>query len=194
MSKANDIFTKIKDEIQPTTEIVTPPELEQAKTAEDISMSMGSALSAQMNREIYSSLLYYAMGAYFGKLNLEGIESWFYKAAAEEMNHARKFNEYVLDREGSSNFGSVETPTFMPGSATALFEQVLSHEKTVTANIKNLFEMARSIGDYQTEEFLHWYLKEQVEEEKKASVIVDQFKQFGDTGVALAIMDERLGK
>lgn len=172
--------------------IATPlPEVE--KTAADISTPQEDRLSAQMNREIYSSLLYYAMGAHFGYLNLDGIEKWFYNAAAEEMKHALKFNEYILDRNGITNWGTIATPTFNLGSATSIFQQVFDHEKTVTANIRELFAQARGENDYQTEELLHWFLKEQVEEEKKAQAILEQFKQFGDTGAALALMDERLG-
>lgn len=185
-------YNKIKEStLQKLAISVTEPI---TKVAEDIGESAVARLSVKMNREIYSSLLYYAMGAYFGNRNLTGIEKWFYNAAAEEMKHALKINEYILDRNGVTNWGmNIEQPTFTTDSITSIFEQVFTHEKSVTADIKAIFAQARAENDFQTEEFLHWFLKEQVEEEKKANEIVDQFKQFGDTGTALALMDEKLG-
>jgi bacterioferritin B len=39
----------------------------------------------------------------------------------------------------------------------------------VTVRISELFEIARDTRDYESEQFLHWFLEEQVEEEASMS-------------------------
>ena len=75
-----------------------------------------------------------------------------------------------------------------------LFEEVLTHEKKVTAMINNLYEAALKEKDYASQIFLQWFISEQVEEEANATEIVAQLKMIGDKSVGgLFQLDHALG-
>ncbi|MBP7553825.1 MAG: ferritin, partial [Spirochaetes bacterium] len=74
------------------------------------------------------------------------------------------------------------------------FLEAYEHEKYITDSIYKILDSAKAEKDYATENFLAYYVKEQVEEEDSASVIVEKLKQIGDNFSGLMIMDSRLGK
>jgi ferritin len=72
-------------------------------------------------------------------------------------------------------------------------KKVLEHEKKVTASIEALYELALKEKDYASEVMLHWFIKEQVEEEKNVNDIIELLKSIGDNPAGLAMVDQRLG-
>ena len=77
-------------------------------------------------------------------------------------------------------------------SPLELFQQVLSHEQKVTSLINKLYEIAKKEDDYSTQVELQWFIKEQVEEEKNASAIVEQLRLAGESGPSLMMVDRVL--
>ena len=73
-------------------------------------------------------------------------------------------------------------------------EAALKHEQFVTASINSLFAVAAKENDFATQTHLHWFIDEQVEEEKTASEIVDLFTRAGDHEAAILMLDQNLGK
>ena len=77
-------------------------------------------------------------------------------------------------------------------SATAIFEQTLSHERTVTSLINSLMDTAHEIRDYATINFLNWYIDEQVEEEAHAEEILEKVKMIEKDKAAMYNLDKEL--
>ncbi len=84
-----------------------------------------------------------------------------------------------------------------PGAAFAslldMFTKVLAHERTVTANINALMDLAVRESDHPTQALLSWYVTEQVEEEKNAAEIVRALTMIGENPTALFLYDKELG-
>jgi ferritin len=59
--------------------------------------------------------------------------------------------------------------------------------------INNIYAVATKENDYPTQVLLHWFISEQVEEEKNSSSIVEQLKKIGDHTNALLMLDHHLG-
>ena len=107
------------------------------------------------------------MGAYFDAQNLDGFAKWMRGQAAEEMEHAMKFYGYVVETGGRVIFEAIEKPPADFGKPEKVFEEVLKHERKVTRLINALVELARDEKDYATDNFLQWFVAEQVEEERR---------------------------
>lgn len=88
----------------------------------------------------------------------------------------------------------VEQPLADFSSALEIWQKTLEHERSVTARIHNLCQLAAKENDYATQEMLRWFVSEQVEEEKAASTILEQVKMIGAGGPALFFLDRHLGK
>lgn len=158
-----------------------------------IGQSLVNALNEQLRHELYSSYLYLAMSAYCDDQNLPGFAHWMRLQADEEREHAMKFYDFILDRDGRVVMPALAQPPRDFGSPTNLFEQVLSHEQEVTSLIEQLYRKAASEQDHATQVFLEWFISEQVEEEKTASQILETLRMAGDSNVALLMLDRELG-
>ncbi|MBU1695232.1 MAG: ferritin [Verrucomicrobia bacterium] len=158
-----------------------------------ISAKMSKAINEQINKELYSAYLYLAMSAQAEEMGLKGFAGWFKIQAGEETGHAMKFFGYVIEQGARVKLAAIEQPPAEFKSAAAMFQETLKHEKTVTASIHALADLAVAEKDHATNSFLKWFVDEQVEEEANAQEIVDLLKLAGDAGNALLFLDAKLG-
>ncbi|MCX7847794.1 MAG: ferritin [bacterium] len=159
-----------------------------------LSETMQNAFNNQLNAEMFSSNLYLSMAAYLESINLPGFAHWMEIQAQEELGHALKIYKYINERRGRAWVRGVESPQGTWNSPLEVFEHALKHEQYVTASINKLVEMATLEKDTASQVFLHWFVNEQVEEEKNADSIVQQLKMIGSSVGALLVLDHHLGK
>jgi len=155
---------------------------------------MEEAINKQINAELYSAYLYLSMAAYFESTNLSGFAKWMEVQAQEEKQHAMKLYHYVIERGGRVILDAIQKPQSEWKSPLDVFEAVYAHEKHVTELIYNLMDMAKSEKDYASEVMLHWFVKEQVEEEANASSILERIKMVKDSVNGILQYDKMLGK
>lgn len=158
-----------------------------------ISEKMVEALNEQINAEIYSAYLYLSMAAYFDSIGLKGFANWMRVQWQEELTHAMRLYDYVVERGGRVKLYAIEEPPSEWESPLAAFEHTYEHEVNVTKRIHELVELAMSEKDYATYNMLQWFVAEQVEEEANASEIVDKLRLIGDDGRGLLMLDTELG-
>jgi ferritin len=159
-----------------------------------IGKAMQEAINEQINKELYSSYLYLSMAAYFEDQNLPGFAKWMHMQEGEEREHAMKLYEFLVDRGGRVMLKPIAAPETEWKSPLELFKQVAAHEAVVTASIHSLYELALKEKDYAAQVMLHWFIDEQVEEEKNAGEIVSQLELVEARGTAVLMLDHRLGK
>ncbi len=156
--------------------------------------SLSSLMASQAGKELASSYLYTAMSYYSDSLSLLGFEKWFSKQAQEELTHYNKFIEYIKDRGFKVAFPPISAPPSSFSSPLEMWEETLKHEQEVTASIKNIYNKAVAVGDSQAQVFLHWFLNEQVEEEKTVSDILARVKMAIGSKESLLLIDMELLK
>jgi ferritin len=159
-----------------------------------LSKAMQDAVNAQIQKEYYSSYLYLAMSASLEANNLPGAAKWTRIQSQEELSHALKLFDHVVDRGGRVTLAAIQQPPTEYGSALQLFEKVLEHEQHVTASIHALYGLAVKEQDYPAQVMLQWFVTEQVEEEKNATQVREQLKAVGESKTALMMLDGHLGK
>ena len=152
------------------------------------------AMNEQIKNEFFSAYQYLSMAAYCESVNLPGFARWMRAQSQEETEHAMKFYDFILDRNGRVILQGIEEPVVEFGSPLDVFERALEHEKKVTAMINGLYALALRENDYASQTFLQWFVTEQVEEEKNAGDVVDTLKMIGDKREALFLLDRELGK
>ena len=151
-----------------------------------------NAINDQIAAEFYSAYLYLAMSAYLESKDLPGMAHWMRMQYEEEVIHALKFFAYLNDRGAPVILKAIDAPPAEFDSVVAVFEEVLAHEQKVTSLIHNLYTLAIEEGDYPTQSLLHWYIDEQVEEEKSASEVLARLKMVQDYPPGLLMMDQEL--
>ncbi|MGC8804425.1 MAG: ferritin [Candidatus Ratteibacteria bacterium] len=156
--------------------------------------NLHKAMNEQIRNELYSAYLYLGMAAYCESKNLPGIARWLKIQAKEEVSHAMKFFEFMVDIGAEIKLLAIDQPPTDFASVTDIFEKTLEHEKKVTAMINNLVSLAQKAGDNPAMLMLQWFVNEQVEEEKNASQILETLKMIKEQGPAIVMLDRELGK
>ncbi len=152
------------------------------------------ALNQQINAEFYSSYEYLAMSAYFESINLSGFAQWMRLQSQEEYSHAMKIYEYMLQVDGKINLLKIDPPSGGWKSTLDVFKETYAHEQKVTKAIYTLVELAINEKDYATNNFLQWFVNEQVEEESTALKILERIKLIGDNKSALFLLDREMSQ
>ncbi|MEM1513807.1 MAG: ferritin [Candidatus Thermoplasmatota archaeon] len=147
-------------------------------------------LNAQINAEFYSAYLYFSMSNYYEAINLKGFAKWMRIQAKEEMGHAMKIYDYVIERGGKVNLMKIEKPPSDWNSPLHAFEEAYAHEVRITKMINNIYTAAMEEKDYATLSMLKWFIDEQVEEEASTNEIVQKIKMAGEN---LFLIDKELG-
>jgi len=153
---------------------------------------MLNELNKQINAEFYSAYLYLSMGAFFEAKSLNGFANWMKVQAQEELSHGMKIYTYINERGENVKVSPIDGPKTEWSSPLEAFEDTLGHEKKVTDMINNLVNLAVSESDHATNNFLQWFVAEQVEEESSASEILDQLKLIGNQGDGILMLDREL--
>ncbi len=150
------------------------------------------ALSGQLNAEMYSSYLYLSMSSYFSSTGLAGFANWMRVQAKEELLHAMKLYDYINERGGRIVLKPIEGPPTEWKSPLDAFEHTFRHEQMVTGLINGLVDLAIAEKDHATNNFLQWFVSEQVEEEASAGDVLQKVKRVGDNTSSLFILDQEL--
>ncbi|MCS7199855.1 MAG: ferritin [Caldimicrobium sp.] len=159
-----------------------------------LKQELEKALNEQLKWELYSGYLYLAMSAYFEDQGLEGFAHWMKAQTAEEYMHAMKFYKYIFERDGRVILEEIPAPPYTWDSPEAVFEHAYKHEQEVTDRINKLMSLAKKHEDYATENFLQWFVEEQVEEEASFKAILNKLKLIKGDPQALFYLDNELAQ
>ena len=137
----------------------------------------------QIEREGYSSNLYLAMAAWAETNGISGVAGWLYGQAEEERLHFLKFIKYVNERGGKAVIPALKKPDPEFKSVEDVFTQVLRHEEFITESINEVVALTLEEKDFNTNNFLQWFVMEQVEEEASVKSILDKVKLVGNNNM-----------
>ena len=141
-----------------------------------IGKEIEAALNNQISAEANSSHLYLAMASWAETRGFEGVSNFFYSQSDEEREHMLKLVRYVNERGGHAKAPAINEPSKMFDCLTHVFQNFLDHEVKVSALINDLVHLCHEKRDYTTQNFLQWYVAEQIEEEALARTILDKLK------------------
>jgi ferritin len=135
------------------------------------------ALNEQIAHEFAASQQYVAVAVYYDGETLPRLAQFFYAQALEERGHALKMVQYLMDQDAEVVIPAVAAPKNGFKDIVEPVQVSLEQEKKVTEQIANLARIARETGDYQSEQFMQWFLKEQVEEVSSMSDLLTTVKR-----------------
>ena len=153
---------------------------------------VSALLNSQINKEFYSSYLYFEFANFYQEAGLDGFYNWYYVQAQEEMDHALLMVKYLQNNGEKVTFEAVAKPEAALGDNMAPLKAAYEHEKFITAAINEIYAAANAAKDFRTMQFLDWFVKEQGEEEKNASDLVRKMELFGSDARSLYMLDSEL--
>ena len=137
-----------------------------------ISPDLEQAINDQIGREFGASLQYISIASYFDSDDLPNLASFFYRQAEEEHMHAMKFQHYIIDAGGQVRIPAVTAPKYDFDSALEAAQLALAWEIEVTEQINALMDLAIKQDDHIAQDFLRWFVTEQLEEVSTMETLV----------------------
>lgn len=157
-----------------------------------LSDQLTQAFNNQINLEFESAYAYLGMAAWCEANELTGFAGWLRAQAQEEVEHAMKFFQFVLDRDERIVLSDVAATPSHFATIVDVFRAALGHEQRVTAAISDLYAKATAEQDFASVPILNWFTTEQIEEEATVRQIVAELERVGDNTAALVLLDREM--
>ena len=145
-----------------------------------ISSELEQAINDQIGREFGASLQYFSIAAYFDTDSLPELAAFFYRQADEEKDHALKLLHYIVDAGGEVRIPTVDGPNYEFKSAEEAGLAALEWEMQVTKEINHLMDLAIKENDHISQEFLRWFVSEQLEEVSTMETLLSVIRRAGE--------------
>ncbi len=151
-------------------------------------------LNDQINLEFFSAYLYHAMEMKFTQFGLEGYAKWYKAQAEEEFSHGRRIENFLLDSDEEITLSPISGPENLPDDPKDILKLALMHERKVTDCIHTICIEAARQRNLPVMEFMNWFVKEQVEEEKNAKNNMMLYDNYVGCGSGLMDADQEMGR
>lgn len=158
-----------------------------------INEQLQDAINDQVTAELEASMLYLQLSYVMDDMGLLGMSEWMKKQHEEELEHAAKFSQHLLDREVLPQINNISAPIVKINSAIEAFEAALNHERSISAKIRRLAELQDEHKDWDSRPLINEFLDEQIEEESSVNDILDRLRIAGDSGSGILRIDAELG-
>jgi ferritin len=157
--------------------------------------SFAQALNEQISNEFAASQQYIGAAVYYDAETLPRLAAFFYRQAVEERNHAMIMVQYLLDTDEEVQIPDIKAQQTRFEDVVGPVRMALEQELRVTDEINALFALARERGEFRAEQFLTWFVKEQVEEVSSMTDLLNVVERAKDTPLLIEefLAREKLG-
>lgn len=146
---------------------------------------LSAALNEQIGSEFFASIQYVAVAFHFDSEALPVLAQHFYRQAMEERGHAMKFIKYLVDAGGTLAIPSIAAPQSMFKNAEEAVGLALKSELRVTEQINHLMDIAKEENDHLAQQFLQWFVDEQLEEVSGMEALLKTVRRAGENGLLM---------
>ena len=144
-----------------------------------LKQNMIDPFNAQIKSEFSASAQYIAIAAYFDEMGLKQLAQFFYRQSEEERMHAMKFVHFMLETEAKPIIPSIPELRNDFDSPADAVQFALDQERKVTDEIDNLVSLSLAEQDHASNNFLQWFVTEQVEEVDTMGTLLQTIKLAG---------------
>ena len=152
-------------------------------------IKVSKLLNEQINKELYSAYLYLDFSVFYEAQGLDGFANWYMIQAQEERDHAMLFLKYLQNNGEKVSLGAIAMPDKDLKELMDPLKFGIEHEQSVTSLINDIYAAAYDVKDFRTMQFLDWFVKEQLEEEKNADDMIKKMELFGNDSKGLYSLD-----
>ena len=153
-----------------------------------------TGLNEHLALEFGAAHQYLALAIWCELNDLPGFASWLKSQSQDELSHAHRIIDHLLERDLQVALPAVPEPSSDWPSALPAIETVLENELRVTRSIEALHDLAEKTHDRPATLLLQWFTQEQMEEENVVRSILGRLRLAGDTGLGLLLVDQELAK
>ena len=154
-----------------------------------LASKVSKLINEQINKELYSAYLYLDFSIFYEAQGLDGFANWYMIQAQEERDHAMLMLKYLQNNGEKVSLEQVAKPDKVMKELIDPLKFGFEHEQYVTSLINDIYSEAYNEKDFRTMQFLDWFVKEQLEEEKNAEDMIKKMELFGNDSKGLYSLD-----
>ena len=154
-----------------------------------LNSNVSKLINEQIAKELYSAYLYLDFSIYYEAEGLDGFANWYMVQAQEERDHAMLMLKYLQLNGEKVTLEAIDKPDKTYNSLMDPLKAGFEHEQYVTSLINTIYAAAYEAKDFRTMQFLDWFVKEQLEEEKNADDMIKKMELFGSDAKGLYSLD-----
>ena len=154
-----------------------------------LNANVSKLINEQIAKELYSAYLYLDFSVYYEAEGLDGFANWYMIQAQEERDHAMLMLKYLQLNGEKVTLEAIDKPDKTYASLMDPLKAGFEHEQYVTGLINTIYAAAYEVKDFRTMQFLDWFVKEQLEEEKNADDMIKKMELFGNDSKGLYSLD-----
>ncbi len=139
-------------------------------------------LNRQYNQELGAAHSYRALSLWCEAENLKGFACYFDKQASEEQLHAKKIAGHLLDRRARLETVAVPAPKHQFKGLLEAAQHAQAMEQANTQGVNTVYEAALAAKDYPAQVLMHWFINEQIEEERWSTEMVERVEAASCAG------------
>ena len=143
-----------------------------------IGQKINEAFNKQIGEELNSAYIYMSMSVWLKEQSYTNLANWYFAQMNEELAHAYKFMNYIIDTGGKVKIPAIPEPKSDWANVQEIVETGYKHEQFITNCIRDLVTLTEELKDYNPREMLQWFVTEQIEEEATASELVERQAAF----------------
>ncbi|MHA1972600.1 MAG: ferritin [Candidatus Hodarchaeales archaeon] len=143
-----------------------------------ISEKINQAFNKQVQEELNSAYIYLSMSIWLKERSYQNLSSWFFAQYNEELQHAYKFINYIVDVGGKVELLEIPKPKSNWESVEQIVKTAYAHEQHITKCIRDLVLLVEEEKDYNPWQLLQWFVTEQIEEESSTEELVTRQAAF----------------
>jgi len=147
--------------------------------------SIENICNRQVEREGYSCNIYLAMASWAETKGYSGVAEWLYTQAEEENMHMLKFIHFINERGGKAIIPGFEQPPAKFKDLEEVFDKVHKHEQYISGSINEIVALTIKENDFTTNNWIQWFVAEQIEEEASVQEIIDKLRLVGEHNLYL---------
>jgi len=154
-----------------------------------LNANVSKLINEQIAKELYSAYLYLDFSVYYEAEGLDGFANWYMVQAQEERDHAMLMLKYLQLNGEKVTLEAIDKPDKTYASLMDPLKAGFEHEQYVTGLINTIYAAAYEAKDFRTMQFLDWFVKEQLEEDKNADDMIKKMELFGNDSKGLYSLD-----
>ena len=154
-----------------------------------LNSTVSKLINEQIAKELYSAYLYLDFSIYYEAQGLDGFANWYMVQAQEERDHAMLMLKYLQLNGEKVSLEAIGKPDKTYNNLMDPLKAGFEHEQYVTSLINTIYAAAYEAKDFRTMQFLDWFVKEQLEEEKNADDMIKKMELFGGDSKGLYSLD-----
>ncbi len=145
-----------------------------------ISEKFNEALIKQIGEEFSSAYIYLSASIWLKENTYNNLSNWFFLQYNEELSHAYKFINHIVDTGGTVKLPEIPAPKSDWQSVKEIVETAYAHEQYITKKIFDLVSLSEELKEFAAHELLRWFVTEQTEEESSTSELVTKQAAFSN--------------